>query len=550
MKHVCILAVVWLGLFAAGGAWTAEITLTKHNLSAGGTGTITALDEDRVCIFCHTPHHATSVIPLWSRKSSNAIYDLYASTSLVAKPGQPTGGSRLCLSCHDGTIAIGMLEGLTQPIPMTGGITTMPVGASNLETDLSDDHPISFAYDSSLATQKGELRDPHLLPAEIRLEAGQMLQCTSCHNPHKNPHGMFLVMSNVGSALCVSCHDKTGWSASSHATDLAVADRACANCHQNHGAPGAKRLLQSAVEEANCLSNCHNGPGAGANVLADSNKFYTHPVSLETGGHDVTEDPLAMSKHVECSDCHNPHQANNLDAPLTSAPAINGRLVGVKGVDTAGIVVGSASREYEVCFGCHADNPFFNSSSVTRNIQENNLRLRFDSANPSYHPVTALGKNLNVPSLRPEYTEASQIYCTDCHGSDSSVKVGGLGADGPHGSIYAHILLARYEQDTYPLSYSVTNYALCFRCHDPDALFNPNMSTFGNSHKSHVQNQGVPCSACHDPHGVPVVRGATVPNNAHLINFDVRFVDPLTANYNSVSKRCSVSCHQVNPRTY
>ena len=532
------------------GSSLANILLTKHNLSVSGPGTITATEENRVCIFCHTPHHATAVTPLWSRKTSNAIYDLYASSSLVAQPGQPTGGSRLCLSCHDGTIAIGMLEGLPEPIAMTGGITTMPIGASNLETDLSDDHPISFAYTSTLAAQNGELFDPLTLPAEIRLEEGQMLQCTSCHNPHKNPHGMFLVMSNAGSALCISCHNKTGWALSSHATDPAVSAQGCQNCHQSHGAPGAKRLLQSSVEEGNCLSNCHNGVGAGVNIQADSNKFYSHPVNLATGVHDITEDPLTMSKHVECSDCHNPHQVSSEGAPLAAPPAVNGRLSGVKGISLLGAVVDQATYEYEVCFGCHADNSFVGNQQVTRIINEKNERYRFDTANPSYHPVAAAGKNLNVPSLRPEYTEASQIYCTDCHGSNSSARAGGVGADGPHGSIYPHILIDRYDQDSYPLTYSVSNYALCFRCHDPDALFNPLVSTFGNSHKSHVQMKGVPCSACHDPHGVPAVRGASATNNAHLINFDTRFVDSLTADYDSVARSCTVSCHKINPRSY
>ena len=298
------------------------------------------------------------------------------------------------------------------------------------------------------------------------------------------------------------------------------------------------------------MANCHNGVGAGVNIQTDSNKFYTHPVNLATGVHDLTENPLTMSKHVECSDCHNPHQVSNQNAPLASAPDVNGRMSGVKGINASGAVLTESTYEYEICFGCHADNAFYGTQQVTRLIQETNERLRFDSANPSFHPVTAQGKNLNVPSLRPEYSEASQIYCSDCHGSDSSTRGGGVGADGPHGSIYPHILINRYEQNTYPLTYSVSNYALCFRCHDPDALFNPMISTFRNGHRLHVQTHQTPCSVCHDPHGVPVLRGATTTNNAHLINFDGRFVDPLTAVYDSVAQNCTVSCHRMNPRNY
>ena len=277
-------------------------------------------------------------------------------------------------------------------------------------------------------------------------------------------------------------------------------------------------------------------------------------MNFATGVHDVTENPFTMEKHVECVDCHNPHQVNNQGAPLASPPTVNGRLTGVKGISISGTVLTESSDEYEVCFGCHADNPFVSSFVVPRIISETNERLRYDPANPSFHPVAAIGKNPNVPSLRPEYNESSMIYCTDCHGSDSSVKAGGIGADGPHGSIYPHILIARYEQDSYPINYNVSNYDLCFRCHDPNVLFTAAGTNFSRgmkgSHWTHVIKWSQPCSVCHDPHGVPMVRGATTTSNAHLINFDTRFVDPATANYNSVTKSCTVSCHRMNPRSY
>lgn len=528
----------------------ADILTTKHNLSVSGPGTIKATTEQRVCIFCHTPHHSTDVMPLWSRKMSSAIYNLYASNTLVGKPGQPTGSSRLCLSCHDGTIALGMIFNMPNEISMAGGVSTLPPGPTNLETDLSDDHPVSFAYTSTLASTRGELSDPALLPPQVKLEDGQFLQCTTCHDPHKDLYGKFLVMSNDNSALCVACHQKTGWQLSSHANDPAVSLAGCDNCHDSHGAEGAVNLLDSAIEENTCLTSCHNPTGDGVDIQTVFSNPFIHPVADTVGVHDPTETPFTMSKHVECQDCHNPHRVNNQNAPLTNPPAINGRLLGVSGVDAVGSPVAEASYEYEICFKCHGDNSFVDSTAVPRILQDTNERLRFDAGNPSFHPVTALGKNANVPSLRPEYTTVSRIYCSDCHNSDQGTLAGGSGPNGPHGSNFPHLLIAQYETDIYPLTYSVTNYALCFRCHDPDALFNPLVSTFGNSHTSHVQAHEVPCSVCHDPHGVPTSLGANSTNNAHLINFDSRFVDPATAVYDSVARSCTVSCHTVNPKTY
>jgi predicted CXXCH cytochrome family protein len=515
---------------------------TVHNLSVSGGdgGDIKATSEGRVCIFCHTPHHASTVTPLWSHELGGNIYDLYQSTTMNAQPGQPTGASRLCLSCHDGTVALGKLYGVPEPI--AGLETTLLPGPSNLQTDLSDDHPVSFSYTASLAIENGELHDPGTLPPEIKLEDGHLLQCTACHNPHKNPYGKFQVMNNQNSALCKACHVKTGWSLSSHAISPITLEEGCLNCHMPHHAGGVEWLLKEQIEEENCLP-CHSTGGDAPDVETSFNKAYHHPIEAEVGVHDPLEDPLTATYHVECTDCHNSHQVNSDEAV---APFVNGSLVGVSGVNISGSFVEEAAYEYEICFRCHADNSFVLTVAIPRQIEEVNERLRFDTVNPSYHPVAGIGKGLNVPSLRPEYTETSRIYCTDCHGSDDGTKAVGTGPDGPHGSIYPHLLMARYEQDTYPLSYSESNYALCFRCHDPGILLSP--SSAFPKHNSHVIGHKVSCSICHDPHGVPQADGGTIDGNAHLINFDRVFVGG--GNYTSYGRSCSVSCHKQNPKSY
>jgi hypothetical protein len=182
---------------------------------------------------------------------------------------------------------------------------------------------------------------------------------------------------------------------------------------------------------------------------------------------------------------------------------------------------------------------------IPRQIEEGNKRLCFDPVNPSYHPVAAPGKGVNVPSLRPEYTTADMIYCTDCHSSDDSVKAGGTGANGPHGSDFEPLLIARYETH-YPQTYSQDSYALCFRCHDQTIVMSGSSSF--NKHASHVQGHNIPCAVCHDPHGIPLVDGGTVQANAHLINFDSTVVT--SGAYDSMARSCTVSCHHQNPKTY
>jgi len=520
----------------------ASIINTKHNLSVHGPGALIAASEEQVCIFCHVPHYASPVAPLWNREVGAVSYNLYASSTLNAQPGQPTGATRLCLSCHDGTIAIGMILSRPDPISMSGGATTMPVASSsNLGTDLADDHPVSFPYTSSLVSQNGELREPAALPAAIHLENGYMMQCTACHDPHKSPYGDFLVIDNRNAGLCRACHMQRGWNSSSHATAAAVAVDGCNNCHNAHNSAVKERLLNFVAEEDNCFS-CHDGSVSSDNVEADFNKFYNHPVTATTGVHEPREYPLNSDWHVECVDCHDPHRANAWSA---AAPTVSGAMAGVKGVNRSGVVIDEVSYEYEVCFRCHADNSFSDTVVVSRKIEEVNERLRFDPINPSYHPVVAIGKNPQVPSLRPQYNPGSRIYCKDCHNSDNGSRSGGSGADGVHGSIYPHILLARYENDNYPASYSESNYALCFRCHDPVILLDKNQSSFP-SHRSHVVGHRIPCFLCHDPHGVPLIGGATTTANAHLINFNT---DYFTGSYDSVNKSCNVSCHH-GPHDY
>ena len=87
-----------------------DVASTSHNFSISGSGTVTATSESQICVFCHTPHQATAIpnSPLWNRQVSGATYTPYTSNSIDANDiaATPGGSSKLCLSCHDGTIAI------------------------------------------------------------------------------------------------------------------------------------------------------------------------------------------------------------------------------------------------------------------------------------------------------------------------------------------------------------------------------------------------------------------------------------------------------------
>jgi predicted CXXCH cytochrome family protein len=86
------------------------------------------------------------------------------------------------------------------------------VGGNSLGSSLTDDHPVNFLYDTALAAADGELVIPDSLSSvdaagRLRLFGGT-LQCATCHHPHDDSNGKFLVMSNDRSALCLKCHTK------------------------------------------------------------------------------------------------------------------------------------------------------------------------------------------------------------------------------------------------------------------------------------------------------------------------------------------------------
>ncbi|MCC6271489.1 MAG: hypothetical protein IT190_09440, partial [Microbacteriaceae bacterium] len=270
---------------------------TVHNLSVSGPGPIRASGETEVCIFCHTPHNASlEVRPLWNRSVSHAPYTIYQSSSMRARPGQPTGSSKLCLSCHDGTIALGSVLSRDVPIALQGGVTVMPQGPSNLGTDLSDDHPISFSYDAAVGTGNPELLSPGAILPPVDLDRNGEVQCTSCHEPHDNSFGKFLVRPNESSALCRSCHTMRDWSSSAHGTSAApvtadvaallgaevaaTSQNACRSCHATHGAEGRPWLLARANITSTCIA-CHSGRVARWDIEGEMRKLSGHGLSTE-----------------------------------------------------------------------------------------------------------------------------------------------------------------------------------------------------------------------------------------------------------------------------
>ena len=361
-----------------------------------------------------------------------------------------------------------------------------------------------------------------------------------------------------------------------------VARNACSSCHVEHNAQGGHSLLR-APDDQTCLV-CHNGSSNTsppiANVLAETvAPKYGHAFSAGNSPHLPTEAALLnQNRHATCVDCHNAH-SNNRVGVFPAAPGIRlsqGQVAGISASDGKS-VVSPASNQYENCLRCHgtstgkASTPLYGYLPVWLIASSDPLNVipQFSTFATSSHPVFHDSTSpLPQPSLRSIMlmldgitigrTMGTRILCTDCHNSDDNREFGGSGPNGPHGSIFPHILERRYEfsQAGAPGT-AVTNlfpnptlsaqggpsggpYALCAKCHDLSQVMN---NTSFSEHARHIKD-GFSCSVCHTAHGMGAQSGTI--SGERLVNFDIRVVAPNGAtpiSYNRATNSCSLVCH-------
>jgi cytochrome c553 len=179
--------------YDSGAAGVTGRNANPHNLSNRNTGTTlhATNGEDRICVFCHTPHGSSPQTPLWNRPNladPDSSYPLYAgavdikniAAAKYTTDGSvqyPNGASRMCLSCHDGVTAVGqVLNGAD-----LASLTMPPSGI----VDLSVSHPISFVYNATVLAGLNPVN--YQLPVtdtKVPRDSQSRMQCTTCHDPH------------------------------------------------------------------------------------------------------------------------------------------------------------------------------------------------------------------------------------------------------------------------------------------------------------------------------------------------------------------------------
>lgn len=213
---------IYIGVFVCLATFTVtargQISGTGHDFSGD------AWAGNEICLPCHVVHNADPCegAPLWNHTviATGKTYTPYDSTTIdINEPGYTggsvtfTGTSKLCLSCHDGSINLDAYSGQSGSTLISG---TAKVTVSGTTDDLSRMHPIGFRYRNALVAADGELHDPPtvngsavVLEDYTNADTGGLVTCSSCHDVHNSVNAdPLLVMDNAGSAMCLVCHDK------------------------------------------------------------------------------------------------------------------------------------------------------------------------------------------------------------------------------------------------------------------------------------------------------------------------------------------------------
>lgn len=608
MMPVHVLACVLL-LAVLTGAQTNPTTdvLGVHDLSSGASpmyGT-----NKNACIYCHAPHNALSDSPLWNQTLSTGEYILHPdSTDTPSAPTAVGTASLRCLSCHDGTVGVGRTVAVGT-LQMSGAFR------ANMGTQLEGSHPFSMRPQlKDHPTLVSTLVGSHTTKDKAVSLVENNIECSTCHDVHNQYRDLrspkFLTRDNSGSRLCLACHDVAArtvgginnsliaWPSSAHAlSTVAVAPKAdlggystvnefaCSSCHRSHNAKGMALLrgnpnVPAEVDETSqsCFT-CHDGSDNLAqpllNVTGAFNGQRGHPFSDANNPHSVNEPAiLDRNRHTTCVDCHNAHAAQATSF-FAATPDLRPSQMGVSGVTAEGVVVATATYQYENCLRCHGTSQNKQSLPAYGYMPARGLfsgdtldvSLQFGHGAASSHPVMRDAINVARPSLLKSMWNidstvqgrpmSSRILCTDCHNNDNGREFGGTGPNGPHGSIHDHILERQYimsrvgtgaapgtvivNLNPNPIldSTPASPYALCAKCHDLNYI---NLSRSWSGHGNHIQ-KGFSCSVCHSAHGVPA--GTSGVNGKSLVSFDMNVVgtnNNLPVSYTGFT--CTLTCHE------
>lgn len=246
------------------GAAANGIGNSRHNMGSFGP-VIHTNETTEVCVFCHTPHHASAAatdVPLWNRVNAATSYTAYGTTLSGTVISTVGSTSLACLSCHDGVTTWDTIvnapgsDGVNpggadqnwrfympsisaplvpkidhfstatalDPVTLEGSCNQCHISAFQFKdnpavrltmgTNLKDDHPVSVTYNQSLPS----LRPISTLINSVDLTTGLSPSAATVFTGNLSQNrwaikGQISNTATIGDLLkngkveCTSCHD-------------------------------------------------------------------------------------------------------------------------------------------------------------------------------------------------------------------------------------------------------------------------------------------------------------------------------------------------------
>ncbi len=186
-----------------------------------------------LCRVCHIPHDHNRNVSLgalgllWDHQVSNVSYLMYAEDTHIefidgAADAEPTGTTKMCLGCHDGTVGLDQFDNkadVAGTVFIQDDHPGFQVPGASLPGDLSNTHPLGVVYDAVADGGLHPVTNAMGASGTIDdvLERGR-IACASCHDVHDSPGEsvpsthLLRVANNTAtgtaSGLCLTCHDK------------------------------------------------------------------------------------------------------------------------------------------------------------------------------------------------------------------------------------------------------------------------------------------------------------------------------------------------------
>lgn len=363
----------------------------------------------------------------------------------------------------------------------------------------------------------------------FKLTRGKTAVCTFCHKM-KTLSGP-VVHKPVKNGECLPCHDPHGGTNKRFLRGRSMKEM-CATCHKN--IPGPKRMVHGPVAAGVCGA-CHKGHTSKLpNLLVATGR------DLCLGCHAEMKQQLARAKvrhkavDKDCMACHSAHAsdyANQIRFPPKTL-CTNACHKEIKKIATAAKYKHSVVVEDQACLSCHTAHggdlaKLMKTKPIQACMKCHSKKIVVDKD----RTIAAVAEVLDTKMNRHgPIREGNCGGCHVVHGSDVPA------------------LLAKAHPPTFYQPFQVDKYALCFRCHNKQAVLMKETTTVTgfrngkvNLHYLHVNKakKGRTCRACHSTHAStnPMHVRESVPYG----NWQL----PVKFEQSKTGGKCAAGCHKA-----